>query len=437
MNVMKSVLASAALAIAAISAPAFADQNDPHGRFALGHLEVMDSNDNQAFRASTVFYRYVQSGILGEDNLSVNVDGAARFSDKDYNDGIPGGRVLMANVKYKKFLGFADVTVGRSFVEEFVSEMVDGMDAKIWLNESSGFGVFGGARPDPYKDTFNPDYNAWGGYVFTRTDIFGASGGYALDTFKGTKDRERANAYIYFMPAMEGFHFQASVDLDNLNEEADQESGHAAKKGWDVTNALAQVNWRVSKSFVVSATYNDFHAINREASHGEWRVEMLEDRYTVARIRAEAGLWRSISLYGGADQRNRQTDSKNATQMYAGLRDSDFFFNTRWDVRYSDMEYFTSKVKSLYASIGATIMDNFNADASVTWLTNNQNGQMGDLSQTIYELNMDYWITKNLYAVLSWQYSSEKYLDVKSVYSTRYADNFNTTTLYGQLGYRF
>ncbi|MBI5814765.1 MAG: hypothetical protein HZB29_04060 [Nitrospinae bacterium] len=429
---------AALFAIVALFVPGVsrAVDTEPHGRMAISSINISDTLDTQSFSATTLYYRYIQEGLLGEDKLSFNLDGAARFSNNDYNDGIPGGRVIMANLKYRKLADFADITIGRSFVEEFVSEMVDGVNAKIWLNNKNGFGLFGGARPDPYHDSFNTDYNAYGGYIFTRTDEFGASGGYAYDTYKGNKDRERANAFIYFMPAMEGFHFQASVDMDNVDEEADG-SSKIVTKGWDMTNALAQLNWRVSKAFVLSATYNEFRAINREASHTEWKVELLEDKYRVARLRGETGIWKTLSLYAGTDYRYREADGKSAPQSYVGLRDTNFIFDTRWDIRYSDLDYFTSKVQAVYASIGVTLFEKFNADAAVTWMKNTQDGQMGGLDQMVYELNMDYAFTRNIYAVLSWQYSSEKYLDINSIYSTRYADNFNTTTMYGQVGYRF
>lgn len=423
----------AALAVTVWGAPARAEM-DAHGRFAIGRIDINDASSAGDFSASTFYFRYIASGLMDTDNLSFNLDGNTRYSNRDYNSDIPGGRMNMANLKLKKVYGYCDVTVGRSFVEEFVSQSVDGADVKVWLTGQTGFGLFGGARPDPYTDQFNADFNTFGGYAFTKTEATGASAGYAYDTYKGSKDRERLNGTLYLMPSMEDLHVQATVDMDNFNEEADEE--HPARKGWDVSNLLVHTNWRPVKTLSLSATYTEFRAINREASHLDQRVELLEEKYTVARIRAEGGVWKTLYVYGGMDQRNRQTDSKNASQMYAGVRDANFYGDTYWDVRYSDLGYFTSTVKAVTATFGGSVMG-LNTSGSVTWMKNAQDGQMGDMEQWVYEVNMDYSFTKNAYATLTWQYSSEKYLDINSMYTTRYADNFNTTTLYGQVGYRF
>ena len=433
-KLMRTWLVLLALALAVSGSPAGAEM-DSHGRFALGHMDINDSAGSAGdFSISTLYYRYIASGLMDNDNLSFNLDGNVRFSNRDYNSGIPDGRVSMANFKLKKVFGIFDVTVGRSFVEEFVSESVDGVDLKMWLNSKTGFGLFGGTRTDPYTDKFNADFNALGGYAFTKTEEIGASAGYAYDTYKGKKDRERLNAVLYLMPSMEDLHVQASLDMDNFNEEADEH--HAARKGWDVSNMLIHANWRPAKRMSLSATYTEFRAINREASHLEQRIEMLEEKYTVNRFRAEGAVWSSLYLYGGMDQRNRQADSKNALQTYFGIRDANFFGDTYWDIRYSDLGYFTATVKAITATLGGSVMG-LNMSGAVTSMTSKQDDQMGDMEQWIYELNMDYWFTKNAYAVLTWQYSAEKYLDINSIYSTRYADNFTTTTLYGQVGYRF
>lgn len=433
-KLMRACLVLGALAIPATSAPAMAEM-DSHGRFAFGHLDMSDTAGSAGdFSASTLYYRYIASGLMDNDDLSFNLDGNTRFSNRDYNSGIPDGRVSLANLKLKKVFGHLDITVGRSFVEEFVSESVDGVDLKMWLSPKTGFGLFGGARPDPYTDKFNSDFNAFGAYAFTKTEEIGASAGYAYDAYKGKKDRERLNAVLYLMPSMEDLHLQATLDMDNFDEEADEH--HKAKKGWDVSNLLIHANWRPAKKTSLSATYTEFRAINREASHLEQRIEMLEEKYSVARFRAEGAVWSSLYLYGGMDQRNREADSKTASQVYAGIRDANFFGDTYWDVRYSDLGYFTSTVKAITATLGGSVMG-LNMSGAVTSMTSKQDGQMGDMEQWIYEVNMDYWFTKNTYATLTWQYSAEKYLDINSIYSTRYADNFTTTTLYGQVGYRF
>jgi hypothetical protein len=435
MNRLKRVwlFVLAALAVTVGGAPARAEIDD-HGRFAIGHIDINDASPAGDFSASTLYYRYIASGLMDNDNLSFNLDGTTRYSNRDYNSNIPAGRMNLANLKLKKALGSFDVTVGRSFVEEFVSESVDGVDVKTWLTPNTGFGVFAGARPDPYTDKFNSDYNAFGSYAFTKSEDIGASAGYAYDTYKGSKDRERLNGALYLMPSMENLHVQASVDMDNFNEDTAENT--TGKKGWDLTNLLLHTNWRPVKAISLSGTFTEFRAINREASHLEQNIEMLEEKYTVARIRAEGGVWKALYVYGGMDQRNRQTDSKNASQMYAGVRDANFYGDTYWDVRYSDLGYFTSAVKAVTATLGGSVMG-LDASGAVTWMKSAQDGQMGDMEQWVYEVNMDYWFTKKIYMSLMCQYSSEKYLDINSIYTTRYADNFNTTTLYGQVGYRF
>ncbi len=412
------------------------EDRDERGRFALGHYMVDDSSSAGDVNVTHLYYRYMAKKLGPNDNISLNIDGRARASSSDYNNEIPENRLLQANVQIKKMFGGLDLTIGRSFIEEFVSQNVDGFDLKYWFNKKNGVGVFGGARPDPFEDNINTDFLTWGGYAFVHSDLFGASGGYALDTYKGEVDRERANGVFYFMPATQRFQFQSSIDLDNDVDTYEHEEGES--EGWEITNLLLHGNWRPNKMFLFSFTYNLFRAINREKSFEPLVGEdsFVEENYSIARISAEVRPIKNYGLYIGGDSRERKIDSKSASQYYLGIRNYNFIYNTRWNLRYSDLGWFTANVKSLYGSVGWSY-DKIDIEAAVTRLTNSQDGLENEMQQWVYDLYATWWFSRYIYGTVSFSYSQEEYLDVSSIYTTRYADNFSTTTLYGQIGYRF
>lgn len=399
-----------------------------HGRVAVGSMSVDDSSPAGDFNSTRVYYRLIAEDVAGWEDVNVNIDGRARSSSPDYNDDIPSNRLLLLNLEVKKILNRINLTLGRSFIDEMVGRQVDGADIELRLYRRSGVGLFGGGRPDPFDDSVNFDYMTYGAYAFALSDRVGVTGGWALDTFKGEKDGERAHGNLYFIPS-DQFHVWGSADADNI----DDSSG----KGWEVTNLTVHANWRPSPAFGMSFTFNDFRAVNRIAAMLEKDYEYSGDRYTTARVKTDYRFWRRLAVYGGFDQRSREIDSASASRYYVGLRNTDSFFHTRWDLRYSDLSYFGSSVTAMYGSLGVTILDRLSADFSVTLLKNSQDDMPNDMEQTVFEVDIDWSVTKNIYAAVSWSYSEEKYLDIDSVYSSQLDDNFTTTTLYAQAGYRF
>lgn len=421
-------LAAAALMSLAGEAGAEAARKDVHGRIAFGHMSIDDSSPAGDIDSTRIYYRLIAEDIAGWEDVAVHIDGRARSSSKNYNDDIPSNRLLLMNVEFRKVFNFMNITVGRSFIEEIVGHNVDGADIKLKFSRRSGAGLFGGMKPDPYDDSFNSDYLTYGAYLFSRSDEIGLAGGYAYDSFKGNKDRERIHGNLYVIPST-SFHVWSSLDVDNRKD--------TGGEGWEVSNLLVHGNWRPQGPFGMSFTYNEFRAVNRQAALLEKEYEYTGDKYSVARVSADFKFWGNAAVYGGFDQRNREFDSRSASQFYGGLRNNRFYFDTRWDVRYSSLDYFTSQVTAYYASLGATILENFNADFSVTMLTSSQDGLSNDMEQMVYELNVDWWLGNGYYAALTYQYSNEQYLDIDSIYASQYDDNFTTTALYLQAGYRF
>lgn len=411
------------------------DDDNIRGRFAIGHYNVNDTASAGDVNVTHVYYRLIVDDLFDNEDVSLNIDGRGRSSGADYRSDIPSNRLILANVEIKNIFNFMQVTIGRSYIEEFTSEQVDGIDAKLFWDKRTGIGLYGGARPDPYEDTVNTDFTVMGSYLFTRQDSYGATAGYSLNSFKGKKDRERAGASFYIMPDPQKLTFQASVDFDNDFDAVQAEGGAS---GWEITNLLVHGNFRPTRWFLLTATYTQFRAINREASFEHIIGEDLftEEYYSILRVSTEIRPTKTIGVYAGGDSRNREFDQKSAQQFYIGVKDSDSIFGMRWDIRYSDLSWFTSKVKSIYVSVGYSL-NSFDFDASVTRMNNSQEDLDNDLEQMVYELNGNWWITKQIYATLAWSYSSEKYLDIDSIYSSRFADNFATTTLYAQVGYRF
>ena len=57
--------------------------------------------------------------------------------------------------------------------------------------------------------------------------------------------------------------------------------------------------------------------------------------------------------------------------------------------------------------------------------------------QWVYDFSANWWYSKEIYVVGTFTYSTEEFLDIDTVYTTRYDDNFSTTSIYFQAGYRF
>ena len=196
--------------------------------------------------------------------------------------------------------------------------------------------------------------------------------GYALDMFNGEKDRERANGFFTFMPSTQWFHVNASIDLDN---DSDIHEGEVSAEGWEITNILLDGSFRPDKTFVISFTYNNFRAINREASfeHVVGEEVLSEERYSIARAGAEFRPYGGYALYGGMDMRIRDVDEKSATQFYVGARATKFILGSRLDIKYSDMEWFTSQVTAIRGDFGFS-MKQLDFDITATYMTNTQDG---------------------------------------------------------------
>jgi hypothetical protein len=413
-----------------------------HGRFAVGHLLVDDTTDlgRRDYNITHLYYRLVSERVGGNENVKINLDGRYRYAhDLDWNHKIPDNRLLQANVEFENLFDYVDLKLGRSFIEEFVSQGVDGVDAKVWLSKYNGVGLFGGMRPDPFNDDFNPDFTTYGAYAFSKTDVVGASAGYAIDNYKGRLDRERANVNLFFMPASQWWHVQASVDLDN-DFDSTKENPHGGYGGWYASNAMVHANIRPNDWFQASLTYNEFMAIVREVSIEEMVGEgtFTEDKYSITRLKVELRPLKNIGVYAGNDARWREYDGATASQYYVGVRDYDFIGHTRWDLRYANLEWFTADVRVYTGSFGIS-RDRVDADVTVTYLNNRQRtfNLGGDLNQWIYEATGSFWFTKHVYATLNVSYAKEEFLDVPSIYESRYDTAFTSTTVYGQVGYRF
>ena len=407
-----------------------------HGRFAFGYYSISDTAPSHDVSVTHFYYRLIGEEIPGFDNITYNLDGRMRSSSADYRDDIPSNRLLVANVEIKDLLGgHLDIALGRSFIKEFVSQNVDGVNARFRFSKDIGIGAFGGARPDPYDDIFNTDFSTFGGYLFQSTDLMDLSVGYALDMFNGEKDRERANGFFTFMPSTQWFHVNASIDLDN---DSDIHEGEVSAEGWEITNILLDGSFRPDKTFVISFTYNNFRAINREASfeHVVGEEVLSEERYSIARAGAEFRPYGGYALYGGMDMRIRDVDEKSATQFYVGARATKFIFGSRLDVKYSDMEWFTSQVTAIRGDFGFS-MKQLDFDITATYMTNTQDGLENEMVQWVYDFSANWWYSKEIYVVGTFTYSTEEFLDIDTVYTTRYDDNFSTTSIYFQAGYRF
>jgi len=418
MNIVKAL--SIALLMALLPCGAEAVKLD--GRISAAWFNQDDDVSEQDYNMYSTNLRLKASDIMG-GKTTVNFDGRARqAARRDINKQIPDYRITSANIEIANLFKNTDVAFGRHYVRDVPGARVDGLSLRMNLSPKYGCGLFGGAQPDPYKDTFSSDYSIYGAYGFLRDSLSKFSLGYVSQLYKGGED----SSYIYgsgnFRPN------------NKLMTYASIRSDHAVEgSGYELTNFLFTVNYKLSRHSRITATYNQYRAVKLYRSMDYNPRRELQRAY---RIYADYGVTRTIKVYGQFDQRQRDGDKKTATLYLAGIRPTNLWKGTFADFSYRSIRYFTSKVTQYYASVGINPGMSTSLRFDITQSKNRQDDAPNEMKQQIYGFSIDWYGLKNFYLTGRYEESKQEYLAVESIFTAQRND-FKTRSTYFSAGYRF
>lgn len=141
------------------------------------------------------------------------------------------------------------LSVGRLYPKELYLERVDGLNLVI-QRKNSGYGFFGGLKPDPNTEAFNTSYTAGGAYAFFRNDKLNSAIALVHNGYKGGTDRQYVYGQASYNPNEKvSVYSTVTADLDQKK-----------KKKPKLTNAIAELTYRpdFKKSFTIG--YSQFRA---------------------------------------------------------------------------------------------------------------------------------------------------------------------------------
>ena len=155
------------------------------------------------------------------------------------------------------------------------------------------------------------------------------------------------------------------------------------------------------------------------------------------RLSGNYNVTRSTRLYTRYDYRTRDSDGKTADTVVLGARESDLFGYFYTDLSYRHIRYFTSISDQYRFGLGAELIKSLNGELSATRILNDQDDASNRLEHTMYGATLDWYYGKNFYATASYEVSTEKYLDIESVYTAKIDNEWKTSSLFLLIGSRF
>jgi len=365
------------------------------------------------------------SNFYGENKiLHLDADSRQSGSTSDFNTGIPDTRLRNVNLEIKQAFSNTDIFIGRQYINQLPGARVDGLHAKYFLKNQTGIGIFAGLQPDPFTDDLGGDFSIAGAYVFHRKDGLGFSGGVATSLFKGKED----STWLYG----QGDYRISPTANAYLSLRADREIKGGS--GFRITNLTGSVNQRIGRKGRIGLSYSQSRAIQLAES---MNYNPLSNLYRSFRLTASYRLFRSTFLRGSADFRSRDRDSKSASIFMGGIRQTNLLRYFYLDAYYRKVAYFTSNVNQYYGALGAQVFSNFSAEGSFTFSDNKQDDLPNTMEQTSYALNLNWMITRHLYATGRYESAKDTFLSVSPNFSSAVSTNFNRRNIFFLVGYRF
>ncbi len=402
-----------------------------NGRLGASFYSYSDDVSIRDYTVSRYRLKLDVKDIYG-DRVFISFKGSARNAIKaDINNGIPRYRVTRAKVIYRKAYSMFDLILGRDYIGEMAGARVDGLHIKTYLQKNAGIGVFGGFQPNPHDDSFNSDYTTYGAYGFLREPGYGGSLGYARSNLKSRKNNKIGNredfSYFfgsgYYLPARElSIYTSARTDRDIENG------------SYKFTNFLVSVNFRLSRIARMGISFNQYRAIKLLESMDYSLNYELQNSYRFTHV---FNVTKTFRISGKIESRKRSSDNASASLYDIGIRQSEIFKWLFVEITYRYINYFTSNVVHYHAATGVEMSDDMTFEVAGTYSQDDRSNNFSSLRQWIYSASIDWYVTRTFYVSGRYEASSEKYLDVESVYLKKATDGYKSSSFYLQGNYKF
>lgn len=282
---------------------------ETHGLISLDDFYSKDSGSAYDLHILTTRLRVDTDKLNNKDSISVHFDGRVRssLSSDDYKSPTKNERIDTLNITYTGQQ--VHLSVGRLWPEELPVERVDGINI-VSPKKDLGIGFFGGIKPNPYTDTFDPDFTAMGAYIFFRKPLISTSLALTYNGYKGGTDREYIYGQLSYSPARElTLYSTLTVDIkkDSMKPV--------------LTNGIAELSYRPDYKKSITIGYNQFQTfqyfrsmkfdINNSKQHSYYasaNYRFLERYAIYGRIERQSMYYPAI-----------QTNLKNSDNFRLGL----------------------------------------------------------------------------------------------------------------------
>lgn len=398
------------------SAMADAHGAEYHGLVSMEDYYSSDSSAAYEFNLLTTRLRLDVDKLNQSGTLSFHFAGRERnnLGSQDYSSNIRNERIDTVNLEYlgpaKRFY----LSIGRLFPKELPAERVDGLNL-VFQNETSGVGVFGGFKPDPYTEELNPDYTTAGIYTFYRKDELAASLSFIHNGYQGGTDRQYIYGQTSYSPIREVRLFGLiTADINPTTSDI------------DLTNAIAEISYRPVYSSGIAIGYNQFQAFKLYRS---MTYDIVNTRQQSYYIRGDHRFWERYSIYGRYELRSQ----------YYQLLEA--------ELRYSNTYQVGFRNDNLVGS-GVTLDTNATFDISYNSTYNTYRMDLSRffaeiLQMTVYGSYMESKYDINDYTDTIISYGSSAYLmlgrswNLSLSYEGKNARDYSTNSVLSMISYRF
>lgn len=373
-----------------------------------------DSSSAYDFNILTTRLRLDGRKLNDAGTLFFHFDGRERsnLGGRDYSS-IKSERIDTLNLEYTG-MGKFYLSAGRLWPKELPVERVDGVNV-VYQASNLGYGLFGGMKPDPYTEEFNPDYTSAGGYLFYRKESTFANLAFMHNGYKGKSDRDYLYGQGSYSPLKE-VHLYGSLTAD-LSQ---------STNNWDLTNAIIEASYRSDFTRGVTVGYNRFRSFRYYRSQ---EVQQAENRQEAYYIRGDYRFLGRYTLYGKYERQTQDyqaftVESRNSDIYQAGLRNDNLMgSDISTDIRATISDGYSS---SYYT---------YSIEASRMFMEKLQVVANGSLMRNRYQLT-DYSDEITNYGISGYLALSRKW-NISVSYEGSQAGDYATNTVLSRVSARF
>lgn len=282
---------------------------ETHGLISMDDFYSKDTGSSFDLHILTARLRVDTDKLNTNGNISVHFDGRVRssLSSGDYKSPTKNERIDTLNLTYTGQQ--VHLSVGRLWPEELPVERVDGINI-VSPKKDLGIGFFGGIKPNPYTDTFDPDFTAMGAYIFFRKPLLSTSLALTYNGYKGSTDREYIYGQLSYSPTRE-------LTLYNtLTADIKKESRNLV-----LTNGIVELSYRPDYKKSITIGYNQFQTFQYFRS---MKFDVNHNRQNSYYVSANYRFLEKYTLYGRIERQSMyypaiQTNLKNSDNFRLGL----------------------------------------------------------------------------------------------------------------------